>query len=113
MGFAYANRSAVLVELGHFEEALEDIELAVKNNYSKSQVEKLVRRKNKCEKRIQTKQVEYLEIDPKVRNEMEDEIQRMKYMRDGMFQVEKPNSFIPGAADFVEIKYGCGGDSCS
>ena len=32
-GLAYANRSAILVELGHFQDALLDVDLALKNKY--------------------------------------------------------------------------------
>ena len=56
IGVAYANRSAVLVELGHFEEAIEDIDLALKNKYPASRSQKLEQRKFKCQESILSKQ---------------------------------------------------------
>ena len=105
VGFAYANRAAVLVSLGHFEEAILDVELALKNKYPESQAEKLVKRKERCEKAIRKQQEEYLTIQPEVRKEIEDEVKKIKAMSDEMFRLQNPNPLIPAAADFVEIKY--------
>ena len=68
VGFAYANRAAVLVSLGHFEEATQDIDSALKNKYPESQATKLEQRKDRCLKAIQKKEAEYLAIDPDLRN---------------------------------------------
>ena len=105
MGFAYANRAAVLVNLGHFKEAIQDVNLALKNKYPESQAEKLVQRKDRCEKAIQKKEEENSAIDPKVKKEMEAEIKKMQKLRDDMLKVHNPNPLIPAAAEFVEIKY--------
>ena len=108
VGFSYANRSAVLVELGHFEEALQDVELALKNKYPASQIEKLEKRKSRCQKSMQKKQAEYLAVNPKVREEVESEMQQVKNIRDELLVLKRPNSLIPAAAEFVEIKFDTG-----
>ena len=64
---ACANRSAVLIELGHFEEALEDIELALNNKYPESRVQKLAEQRVRCRELIRKKQEEYLAPDSQVR----------------------------------------------
>ena len=104
-GIAYGNRSAVLVELGHFEEAIEDIDLALKNKYPESRSPKLEQRRVKCQESMHKKQEEYLAIDAKLRKEIESEVQKMKEMRDEIFQLKKPNSFMPAAEEFVDIKF--------
>ena len=104
VGMAYANRSAILVEMGHFEDALEDIDLALKNKYPESRAHRLEKRKVKCEELMQKKREEYLAINPGRRNEIETEIQHMKHMRNELLRVKKPNPLIPAAADCVEIK---------
>ena len=104
-GIAYANRSAVLVELGHFEEALEDVKLALKSRYPESRIQKLEQRRKKCQDSIQKKREEYLSIGPKVRKEMEAEMEDMKNMRNEILHLKQPNALIPAAADCVEIKF--------
>lgn len=47
-GLAYANRSAVYLEMGYFEKALENIQLARNHNYPKDKLEKLKDREEKC-----------------------------------------------------------------
>ena len=105
VGLAYGNRSAALVELGHFEDALEDIELALKNKYPASRSQKLVQRRVKCQESIVKKKQEYEAIEPKLRQEIETEVQKMKKFIDEKLQLEKPNPLIPSAAEFVEIKF--------
>ena len=105
VGFAFANRSAVLVELGYFEEALQDIESAVKNKYPEAQAEKLEKRKSRCQESVQKKQSEYSALDPKLRKEIESEMLEMKKARTKLLTLERPNPLIPAAADFVEIKF--------
>ena len=105
VGIAYANRSAVLVELGRFEEALQDVGLALANKYPELRRQKLEQRKERSQKGIQKKQEEYLAIDPEMKKEMENEIQKINKIRDGMLHVEKSNPLIPAAADVVELKY--------
>ena len=105
VGFAHANRSAVLVELGRFEEALQEVDSALKNNYPEARVEKLKKRSDRCQKSIQQKHDEYLAMDAQVRKDMEAEMQKMRNIRDEMLKVEKSNPLMPAAADFVEIKY--------
>ena len=104
-GIAYANRSAVLVEMGQFEEALEDVELALTNKYPDSRLQKLEQRRKKCQESIQKKLQDYLAIDGKVRKEMEAEMEDMKNLRNEILQLKKPNPLIPAAADCVEIKF--------
>ena len=105
VGFAYANRAAVLVSMGHFKEAIQDVDLALKNKYPEAQAEKLVQRKGRCEKAVEKNEQEYSTMDSKVKKEMEAEIQKLKKMRDDMLKVQNPNPLIPAAADFIEIKY--------
>ena len=104
-GMAYANRAAVLVELGHFEEALEDVDLASKNKYPESKSSKLEQRRAKCEESIMRKQQEYEAIEPKVKKEMEAEMAEMRKLRDEMLQVKKSNLLMPSAAEFVQVKF--------
>ena len=104
-GMAYANRSAVLIELGHFEDALQDVELAFVNKYPKELTHKLEQRKNKCQEWILKKQQKYDAIELKQRKVIEAEIQEVKKMRNEMLRVKKPNPLIPAAAESVEIKF--------
>ena len=52
LGLAYANRSAVYFNCGYYDECLENIELAIKHNYPERLMEKLLNRKEECEKRV-------------------------------------------------------------
>jgi hypothetical protein len=45
---AYANRSIVYLEMGHYEKALENIELARSRNYPKEKLDKLTQREDNC-----------------------------------------------------------------
>lgn len=54
LALAYANRSAVLLELKQYKECMEDIALAFKYGYPKSSREKLVNRRKKCEAALET-----------------------------------------------------------
>ena len=104
-GMAYANRSAVLVELGCFQDALDDVEYALKNKYPKSRSPKLEQRRTKCQESILRKIQEYEAIEPKLRMEMEEEMKQMKEMREEMLRVKKSNPSMPAAAESVEIKF--------
>jgi hypothetical protein len=48
IALAYANRSLVYFELGHFEKALQNIQLAKDHNYPKNLIEKLNEREAQC-----------------------------------------------------------------
>jgi hypothetical protein len=48
LAFAYVNRSAAYFEMGHYEEALENIELARAHNCPKRKLAKLMIREEKC-----------------------------------------------------------------
>ncbi len=48
VGLAFANRSAVYSEMGYYEKALENIELARNNNYPSVKLNKLKEREDQC-----------------------------------------------------------------
>lgn len=56
LGYAYANRSAVYFEMKNYNKALENVELAIKNNYPKTSMEILTTRKEKCKKNLKLPQ---------------------------------------------------------
>ena len=97
-GMACANRSAVLIEWGHFEDAIGDIELALKNKYPEARIQKLLERRIRCHDLIRKKQEEYFALDSQVRKEAEEEMQKMNEMLDEMLTLKKPNPRIPAAA---------------
>ena len=101
LGMAYANRSAVLVELKDPEGALEDIGLALQNDYPLASVQKLEQRRAKCEELIATaKNIGNLhEFEVKLELEM-----RKKLSQD-MRRIENPNPSIPVAAKCIQIKF--------
>lgn len=55
VGLAYANRSVVYSEMGYYEKALENIELARNNNYPRSKFDKLKIREDQCLENLNNK----------------------------------------------------------
>ena len=104
-GIAFANRSAVLVELGHFQDALQDIGSAFEDKYPERLAHKLEQRRTKCEEFIKKQEGEYLALDPQVRTEIETEKQKLRKLRDELLRIEKPNPVIPSVPDFVQMKF--------
>lgn len=56
LGYAYANRSAVYFEMKIYDKALENVDLAIENNYPQSNMEILTSRKEKCKKNLKPHQ---------------------------------------------------------
>ena len=104
LGMAFANRSAVFVELNDPETALADIELALAKNYPKASVGKLEQRKLKCQELIR-KKIEEDEKNKELVNQVEKEIKSRRFIRDKMLRILKPNPLMTAAADCVEIKF--------
>jgi hypothetical protein len=50
LGLAYANRSAVYLEIKKFDECLQNIEWARENDYPKEKLQQLKKREEKCKK---------------------------------------------------------------
>ena len=53
LAFSFANRSAVLYELGQYEFAIEDIDRAIKYGYPNDKRDKLTERKVKCSNKVE------------------------------------------------------------
>jgi hypothetical protein len=93
ISLAYANRSAVLFQLGHPTDALQDIEQALKGNqYPQHLQPKLRERKKKCEEMI-GKSVSVLIDEKNVE------------IRKQLFSLKSPNAHIVSAEDCVQIDY--------
>ena len=101
LGMAYANRSAVLVQLKDPEGALEDIALALQNHYPPTSILKLEQRKKKCEEMIEKfKSIGNVrDLEEKLETEM-----RKKLCED-IRHIQNPNPLIPVAAKCVQIKF--------
>ena len=54
LGIAYANRSAVYLEVNQFDLCLENIQRARDSNYPKEKIEKLNKREEECKKQMKT-----------------------------------------------------------
>ena len=104
LGMAFANRSAVFVELNDPQAALDDIELALNRNYPKASVGKLEQRRLKCEELIRKKD-EDNEKNKELLSQVEKEMKSRRFIRDKMLRIEKPNTMMTAAAECVEIKY--------
>ena len=93
LGLAYANRSAVFLELNQYDQCLRDIELAVKNGYPQHLKPKLVERQLKCETKSNLERdimkTEYTEVK--------------EYCDTKLFRLSSPNPKIPSAEDFISI----------
>ena len=100
-GKAFANRAVILAELGHFEDALQDVKLAFANGYPTKDYKKLEERKAKYQESIDQKQNKYSSIKSKLTEELE----QMRIIRDDMLVLKKPSPLIPVAAESVEINY--------
>ena len=98
LALAYANRSAILIELGQPQEALEDITLALDLKYPERLMPKLMKRKVKCEK--------MLEKGCHVQSQVDDDMEaRRKYRDQFLLRLQNPNPLIPSAENFVKIEY--------
>ena len=104
LGMAYANRSAVLVELGAPEDALVDMDLAVSNKYPESLYPRLEKRKKRCQEMIRQKK-EATGAEAGLKRRVEQEIAERRKIREEMINIENPNPMMPAAASFVQIKY--------
>ncbi|XP_059470162.1 SET and MYND domain-containing protein 4-like [Neocloeon triangulifer] len=62
-GQAYANRSAVLEILGQYEECIQDVDRAVKNDYPQMLLFKLYVRQSKCYKELKNQKAAKLSLD--------------------------------------------------
>ena len=100
LALAYANRSAILVELGHPEEALDDIQLALEHNYPERLMPKLEKRRVKCQKILEDGSASHVKIE--VDSDAEE---RKKYRDQFLLRIQKPNPSMPSAESFVKIEY--------
>ncbi|ODN05092.1 SET and MYND domain-containing protein 4 [Orchesella cincta] len=91
---AYANRSAVLREMGKARESLEDVERVLKQGSvcPGNLKDKLLERKGKCEAML--KEVDVTASEPDSTSSVEK-----------LFQLQTPGSKVANAESFVEIRY--------
>jgi hypothetical protein len=87
MAYAYANRSAVYFELGHYDKAITNIQKALENSYPEEKKKTLLDRKEKSEKLLHT-------IN-KMEEENVDDFFKLSY---------KPNPKYPSFADCIELR---------
>jgi tetratricopeptide (TPR) repeat protein len=64
LGLAYANRSAVYVEMKLYEKALKNIHLAMEHNYPNEKMKSLMQRKDRCKKFMMEDVIEPQKLDP-------------------------------------------------
>jgi hypothetical protein len=95
LALAYANRSAVYFEMGHYEEALENIELAKAHKYPKQKLGKLKIREEKCLDKM-------LQGSP-----AKDKYQHHEKIRSEVFAIKQPGNqkMIGYIADCLEVEY--------
>lgn len=91
MGFAFANRSALLVGLNQFSSALTDIDFALQNNFPANLQTKLEARREKCQANIGDETEKGSEI--------------RKYFYETFFTLKNPHPQIPTAEDCVKIDF--------
>jgi len=100
LGLAFANRSALLLEEHEPANALRDIRQALKNNYPKELVHKLLRRRVKCFQMLQVAELMQEVGESKVGAE-----KLRKFRDEELLTLKNPNPLIPSAESFVEIGY--------
>jgi hypothetical protein len=93
VGLAYANRSAVYSEMGYYEKALENIELARNHNYPRNKLDKLKIREDQC--------LENLNNKPQTNKFQEHEAIRSKVLKE-KFPGNKNTPFY--VAECLEMK---------
>ena len=102
-GLGFANRAAVLLQMGDPEGALKDIELAIGHYYPKELLEKLEQRKAKAQELIEQRRLSYGKANGK--DVVGKEIDKRMEIRKRMLHIEKPNPLMPAAAEFVQLKF--------
>lgn len=104
LGMAYANRSAVLFELGNPEAAILDIDLSLAHNYPATMSHKLEQRRVKCQESMQKDKE--IEVDPPEElRQIKEEKEQMQRIREQMIRIKKPNPMIPVASACVEMRH--------
>ena len=98
LALAYANRSAILLELGHTQEALDDIQSALLNRYPERLMPKLEKRRKKCQEMLENC------CDFLVEEAADDAKKRRKYRDQFLLRLQNPNAFMPSAESFVKIE---------
>jgi hypothetical protein len=103
LSLAFANRSAIFLELQEYKHSLRDIDLALRNGYPENLRPKLVERRLKCEKQLSSRAEENKNQCDRKGCENESYSKVRKYKDEKLFRLMESNPKIPSAENYVKI----------
>jgi hypothetical protein len=93
LGLGFGNRSALFLHMKEHKLAVEDIRLALSHKFPSHLTDKLLQRRDKCEKLLAEENTEKLD----------DHEESKRYCEENYFRLKSPHKNIPNAEDWVEI----------